>query len=192
MIQAEVKGIEELDRRMKELATTGVTKAASKGMRAALKIIEKAQAAAAPVYEGPPRKNSKGEPIIPGKIKRSIGSRFAKGSGKSKDFVTAKAGINVKARKSQKDKYAPHYAMVTVGTRPRWAGVKYIYGKRVRGKKSEYVGEKLTGKRVRYTGIGPPNAFIRLATESVETQAVAALKQATLAGIEAEARKAGR
>lgn len=187
MIDVEVKGIEELERRMKELATTGITKAASKGMRAALKIIEKAEIAAAPV--GPSgRKNKKGEPITPGGLKRSIGSRFAKG--KAQGFVTAKAGLNVKARNSKEGLRAFHAHLVALGTQPRWAGVKYGYNRK-RGKPSQYnpKADRLTGKKLRYTGIMPANSFIKTATESAQAEAVSAMRKVTLEVIEAEARK---
>lgn len=164
MIEAEVTGIEEFQRLLNEVATVGATKAASKGIRAGLKVIEDAQVAAAPVGT-PGRKTSKGEPITPGGVKRSIGSRFAKG--RAEGFQTAKAGLNVKARLSKKGLRAYHAHLVALGTKQR---------------------QTKTGAN---RGRMPANPFIRTATQSVESQALETTKRVTLEALDAEVRKAG-
>jgi hypothetical protein len=193
VIGMQVTGVEEMKRDMHVLKFVGATNAVAKGIRAGLKVVERAQIAAAPVGK-PGRKNSKGQPIEPGVLKRSIGSRFAKG--RVRGHQTAKAGLNVKSRLSKVGLRAYHAHLVALGTNPRWAGIKYKYGKRVRGKPSQYVDQDFSAKAkagnrigVKYRGIMPANSFIRTAAASVETQAIAATEAATLRGIEAEVQK---
>lgn len=223
MIQAEVKGIEQLQAILNDLAEKGVSRAAAKGIRAGLKVLQQAMIAAAPVGT-PGRKNSKGQPIIPGGLKRNIGSRFLRG--RKKGFQTAKVGLNVgrgalseEERDEMRAEYmaetaegglnilrAYHGHLVALGTNPRWAGIKYgydaktYYGRRklrgkgrlkLRGAKTyNEAKNKMTGKPVKYRGVMPADAFIRRATVSAESQAVAVLQSTMRAALEAEMKKA--
>ena len=194
MIQAEVTGIEELKDRLNKLAYAGASRASSKGIRAGLKVLEKAQKAAAPVGKT-------------GALKARIGSRFLKsGKGRQRGVQTAKAGINVGRKRTKvgeeakgRDKaYAPHSHLVALGTQPRWAGIVYGRTKR-RGQKSEYnpkadkFSDKINGKnlkgKARYTGIMPANPFVRVSSQAAEAQAIEAVRTTTLEAIAAEVAK---
>lgn len=194
MIEAQLEGIETIRRRLDELSGRGASRAAAKGVRAGLKVIERAQKAAAPVGR-PGRKNSKGEVIQPGGLKRSIGSRFKKQTRRSEQ--RAVSGLNV-LKKRGAPLRAYHAHLVALGTGPRWQGIEYIYSKRKKGQPQKYVDQKFSHKflfgnaKVRYVGVMPANPFIRNAAASVEGQTINVTKQATLAGIEAEVQRASR
>src|SRR5262252_9297591 len=74
-----VTGVKELDANLNALATSGATRASKAGLRAGLRVLEKAQRAAAP----------RGRT---GAVAASIGSRMVNDR---RTVVTAKSGINV-------------------------------------------------------------------------------------------------
>ena len=194
MIEATVTGIEDVKQRLKTLAGPGANRAVGKGIRAGLKVIEREQIARAPV--GPSgRKNAKGEAITPGGLKRSISSRFRRRTRRGQ--TQAVSGLNVK-KKAGSSLRAYHAHLVALGTGPRWQGVEYIYSKRKKGQRQQYVDQKFSHKflfgnaQVRYVGEMPANPFIREAAAAAEGRAIAETRQATLAGIDAEVRRIGR
>lgn len=216
MIAAELTGLEEFGRLLDEAAERGAPPSISKGIRAGLKVIERAQEAAAPVGK-PGRKTRKGEPITPGGLKRNIGSRFVKG--KKDGYQSGKVGLNVGGIKSKEafqietqslgfgQLRAYHAHLVALGTAPRWAGIKYGYDRQVRYGRMKRRGsgrikiygartynsskDKLTGKPVRYRGVMPANDFIRTATAAAAPQAVETAKRVTLEAWDKELQKRG-
>src|SRR5690606_17518469 len=118
-----------------------------------------------------------------GMLRRSIGSKFLKRNRQEKGVTTAKSGMNVGRKKpsgklpqdenaKRSMRYAPHAHLFSLGSRPRWAGIKFKYRRR-KGMTAEYVGEQLTGNAVRYTGEMPANPIFRQASKAAEPEAVA-------------------
>ena len=182
---------EEVARQIRRLATQAAPRASSNAIRAGMAVLAKAIAAAAPV--GPTRR-VKGRLIEGGALRRSVGSRVIRGRG-ANGVTRAKAGLNVgkgkavtKGSNLRRQDTAPHASWVTVGTRDRWAGIKYIY-RRQRGKNSIYKGEKLTGKRVKFLGKVEPNDFVRRASAAAEPAAIEAIRKRLLTDLEKEAAK---
>jgi HK97 gp10 family phage protein len=193
----DAKEVELLRRQLHSLGRTGAGRASRKAIRAGLKVVERAIKATAPV--GPARR-VKGRNIVGGTLRNAVGSRFITDR-RANGIDRAKVGLNVgkgrapvKGSTLRKQDYAPHAHLVALGTQPRWAGVKYSYIRR-KGKRGLYnpKGDKLTGKRVRYTGVMPANPFARWAAEKVEGSATAEVRKAFQAAFEAEvAREAAK
>ena len=163
MIGVDVQGVEELERKLNSLAYAGASRASAKGIRAGLKVLEKAQKAAAPV--GTAGRVRKGKVIIPGGMKRSIRSRFLKsGKGPEKGMQTAKAGLNV-GRKRRDPLRAPHGHLYTLGTKQRRT------------------------KSGANRGVMPARPFIAQASRAVENEAIQAVATVTAREIEREAAK---
>lgn len=178
--------VKALQAKLHTLAYAGASRASGKAIRAGLKVLERVQKRAVPVDSG--------------LLRRSINSKFLKRNKQRKGMTTAMAGMNVGRRKpsgkvlqdenaKRSARYAPHGHLVSLGSRPRWQGVKYGRRDRRTGEFDESK-DTLTGKKVRYTGVMPANPIFRQASQQAEPQAVAATVAVLKQEIEREAAKA--
>lgn len=196
-LQATVTGVDELRAKLNQLAYAGASRASGKAIRAGLKVLEKAQAAAVPVGSSGRKKD--GKPIVPGNLKRSVGSRFLKsGKGRQRGIMSAKSGFNV-GKKAGNAARGFHSHLFALGTMPRWRGIKYGRGKKGADGRRPYNPEaddfsvkfkKTAGAKVKYLGIMPANPALRHASSAAEPAAVARIRYVLLQEIDREVAKA--
>lgn len=185
-IEATLTGVDELRAKLETLAYRGASRASGKAIRAGLKVLERVQKQAVPVDSG--------------LLRRSINSRFLRKNKQRKGMTTAMSGMNVGRKKPSNKlpqdesvkrlaRFAPHGHLVSLGTRERWAGIKYGRRDRATGQFNESM-DSLTGKPIRYRGVMPENPIFRQASKAAEPAAIAAVAQVLAREIEAEAAKA--
>jgi hypothetical protein len=172
-----VTGVDELDANLRELAGPGATRASLASVRAGLRILQRAEAQAAPQGET-------------GALKRSIGSRMLRRS----RGLGGKAGIDVGQKpigrvvnkgSHYKSNRGPHGHLVALGTQRRFSTSGRVWNKRTRR------WEHVTGVKL-YRGRMPGNNFIRRATMSSVNAMRFAMKTALAAAIGREVNKFGR
>lgn len=136
-----ITGDAELEAALRSLADNAADKIAKSAIGAGLTVLVNAMRKEAPVG-------------ATGAVKKSIGKRFERN--KKTGLVTAKAGVNVGKRTSNKiGREAPHSHLVILGTKRR---KRQTIGGRF-GFIRNPTDEQLS------TGSGPENPFIRRATE---------------------------
>ncbi|MDE2426783.1 MAG: HK97 gp10 family phage protein [Elusimicrobia bacterium] len=179
-VTAIVTGDADLDANLRALDDAMRTRIAKSAVNAGAKEIAKAERALAPVRSGT--------------LRSAISSRIVKGS--SAKGVEAKAGINVGKRsagrvvnqsthtKSSGVKglaSAPHSHLVALGTRARVRqriGGKFAYLE--------------PSPRSRSTGTMPANPFIKVASQTAQSSARFAIKQAIVKGVQREVNRFGK
>jgi HK97 gp10 family phage protein len=172
-----VTGDEQLDANLQALAGPGITRASLAAIRAGLRILQRAEKAAAP----------KGKT---GALQRSIGMRMlkrAKGLGGKAGIGVGQKSVGrvVNAGPNFKSSSAPHGHFVALGTRRRWSTSGTIWNK------ATHRWQRVTGVKL-YRGQVKPNIFIRRATASSANSIRFAMRTALAAAIGREVNKMGR
>lgn len=176
----------ELDRRLAYIgkSAVGVCRVA---VAAGARVLAKAMADKAPMHKG--LRKVGGKIILPGGMKRSIGSRSLKAK---KGIGGAKAGLNVGAKakegsKRSKIQMGNHGHLYIKGTVDRWSGFARI---RTKGSEGHL---KRTKSKIRFRGRSPAHepSFIRAATTASEAEVWKVVAKKTAEGIAKAATKQG-
>jgi HK97 gp10 family phage protein len=206
-----VTGVKELDANLQTLAGPAATRISKSALRAGMRVLAKAQKAAAP--RGPT-----------GATAASIGSRLSGKPGESgRQAFKAKAGVNVGKRSKAgailgsarlsahgssgrrlsagarrargAARAAPHAHLVALGSGPRYTGGSGIGARLRRGVRG--LGSILSRRARRsggrgYRGKMPANPFIALTFSREENAVKFAIREALAAGIAREVNKLGK